>query len=386
MLPIHCPAELSGQIKSTRARFAGAGGLEDGDGFVTTERAYRAAAGSRVHLVARDPKTGEEIRGFTYCRSRSLWYTLSAPGQPPGERRRFHLIESEREPVGELCTVWAWSPDVESVEWKADTVGVNLRNDGRHVHSSDDAGWHVEITERGRFRQVVLAGLVELDVAEATPEPDAATAVESGVEAGVTTEERSPDYNGLLLMPGKLQASWWSDAGPEERMRYAVYHLGEPTYRRSEQRWEEAGRPTARVAIAVSARLLTVDVQVTTPEPQFVPADAVNPYDNEPPDINGHGVQFYVRTVDNGGAWLLVPEAAAKPGVVRARPIDGWGSLKLGAHGVAPHTRGVRVARRSADARAAAGGQRTGARRARQRDGAGTRTPPGAAHPQRSRR
>ncbi|MGH7670625.1 MAG: heparinase II/III domain-containing protein, partial [Gemmatimonadaceae bacterium] len=75
MLPIHCAAELSGQIKSTRARYTGAGGVEDGDGFVTTERAYKAAAGARVHLVARDPKSGEEIRAFTFCRSRAVWYT-----------------------------------------------------------------------------------------------------------------------------------------------------------------------------------------------------------------------------------------------------------------------------------------------------------------------
>ncbi len=330
MLPIHCAAELSGQIKSTRARFVGAGGLEDGDGFVTTERAHKAAAGARVHLVARDPKTGEEIRGFTYCRSRSVWYTLSGPGQPPTERRRFHLVESEREPVGELCTVWAWSPDVESVEWTADTVGVNLGDRGRHVHSSDDAGWHIEMTERGTFRQVALGGLVELDVSDATPEPDPGTTEETSAEPAVTSVEQVPGYNGLLLLPGKLQAAWWSDATPEERMRYAVYHLGEPTYRRSEERWEEAGRPAARVAFAVSTKALIVDVQVTTPEPRFVPADAVNPYDNEPPDINGDGVQLYLRTLDNGGAWLLVPEPTAKSGMVRARAIDGWGSLKLG--------------------------------------------------------
>lgn len=331
MLPMHCPAELSGQIKSTRARFAGAGGFEDGDRFVTTERAYKAAAGARVHLVARDPKTGEEIRGFTYCRSRSTWYALSAPGQPPTEQRKFHLIESEREPVGELCTVWAWSPDVESVEWNADAVRVNLRDGGRHVHSVDVDGWHVEITERGQFRQVALRGLVDVeDAGAAGAEPEVASVEESVIEPRVTVEEQAPGYNGLLLVPGKLQAAWWSDAGPEERMRYAVYQLGEPTYRRSEERWEEAGRPTARVAIAASTRVLTVDVQVATPEPRFVPAGAVNPYDNEPADINGDGVQLYVRTADNGGAWMLVPEPAARPGVVRARPIEGWGSLKLG--------------------------------------------------------
>jgi hypothetical protein len=55
----------------------------------------------------------------------------------------------------------------------------------------------------------------------------------------------------------------------------------------------------------------------------------VNELDIEPADFYGDGVQLYVRGVDNGGAWVLVPEAAGKAGVVRARPIEGWGSMKL---------------------------------------------------------
>ncbi|HEU4989622.1 MAG TPA: heparinase II/III family protein, partial [Gemmatimonadaceae bacterium] len=330
-LPMHCDAQLGGQIRATRARFAGAGGLEDGDRFVTTERAYKAAPGARVQLVARDPASAEEIRAFTYCRSGAVWYTLVAPGQPPTERRRFHVIETARELVGEISTVWAWVPEVETVEWNGDFVSVNLRGGVRHLHEAASDGWHVAVTEGERSRHVVLAGLV----ADASPadEPELTPVVEEADADAVPradTDEQRADYNGLLLVPGKLQAPWWSDATPEERMRYAVYHLGEPTYRRSEERWEEAGRPTARVALAAVSKALIIDVQVATPNPRFVPANAVNPYDNEPPDINGDGVQLYVRTLDDGGAWLLVPEPTGRAGTVRARAITGWGSLKLG--------------------------------------------------------
>jgi hypothetical protein len=56
-------------------------------------------------------------------------------------------------------------------------------------------------------------------------------------------------------------------------------------------------------------------------------ANAVNPYDNEHPDINGHGVQLYVRTMFDGGAWMIVP--AGDPSPARVRPIEGWGALSL---------------------------------------------------------
>lgn len=330
-LPVHCDAQLGGQIRGARERYAGAGGLEDGDRFVTTERAHRSAANARVQLTA-DDAAGGELRGFIRCTVPVTWYLLTAPGQPPAARRRFHLIESRGAPLGAISTVWAWSRDVEAVEWNGDTVTVRQRDGARHVHRALDDGWHVDITADGTSRYVELGGVITDD------EPLSATAERMGTpvfvtaipeESDVTAEQPPEGYNGVLLSPTRFQAPWWSDASPEERLRYAVYHLGAPTYRRSEQTWDEAGRPTARVAVAAAARLLVVDVQMTTPNPRFVSADAVNPYDNEAPDINGDGVQLYVRTEGDGGAWVLVPEPAGKPGVVRARPLDGWGSLKL---------------------------------------------------------
>ena len=47
-----------------------------------------------------------------------------------------------------------------------------------------------------------------------------------------------------------------------------------------------------------------------------------NAYDNEPADINGDGVQLFVRWRDTRAAWLLVPEPESS--VVRSRRIEGW--------------------------------------------------------------
>ena len=66
----------------------------------------------------------------------------------------------------------------------------------------------------------------------------------------------------------------------------ATLVLGETNYRRSEESWSEAGRPTATVTVATT-RLdtLTVNVDVSQVHRCFVAVDAENPLDNEPAAI-----------------------------------------------------------------------------------------------------
>ena len=334
LLPVHCDGTLSGQVKPVRAQYTGAGGPEDGGGFVTTDRAFRVAAGASVQLAAHHGT--DDVRAFFRCQSPAIWYSLSGPGQPPGTSRRFHLMESRGAPVGVIRAVWAWSRDVESVEWTGDGPIVHHRGGVRHLHARAGDGWHVDVDSNGGWRTIELGGVraddelaPHAEPEHELPDPHAPPTDADGVASVATVEPTMRGFHGLVLAPSRFAAPWWTDAPPEERSRFAAYHLGEPTYRRSEETWEEAGRPSARVAIAVAPRLLVVDVQVATPAPRFMPAGAVNPYDNEPADINGDGVQLYVRTLDDGGAWVLVPDDAGKAGVVRARPLAGWGNLRL---------------------------------------------------------
>lgn len=81
------------------------------------------------------------------------------------------------------------------------------------------------------------------------------------------------------------------------------------------------------MTIGASHDELTVDVDVRVDEIVFVPEHATNPYDNEQPDINGHGVQLYVRTITDAGAWVIVPDANSK--AARTRPLAGWGTLAV---------------------------------------------------------
>ena len=81
------------------------------------------------------------------------------------------------------------------------------------------------------------------------------------------------------------------------------------------------------MTVGVRGDELLVDVSATAADIVFTPANATNPYDNEHPDINGHGVQLYVRTMFDGGAWMVVPEAAGS--AARVRQLAGWGTLVM---------------------------------------------------------
>jgi hypothetical protein len=81
------------------------------------------------------------------------------------------------------------------------------------------------------------------------------------------------------------------------------------------------------VIVAVRGDELLIEVNATAAELVLMPANAINPYDNEHPDINGHGVQLYLRTMFDRGAWMVVPEAAGS--AARVRQLAGWGTLVM---------------------------------------------------------
>jgi hypothetical protein len=91
------------------------------------------------------------------------------------------------------------------------------------------------------------------------------------------------------------------------------FALTEAHYRRSEETWAAAGRPTARVALAVRDDQLHVDVAVHLGRPTtFVRPGTENPLDNERAAINGDGLQLHLGVaagdrVEPVGGWLLVP-------------------------------------------------------------------------------
>jgi hypothetical protein len=289
MLPIHLDAPPPPHVTLAPARFPAGDGPEDGGEFVGRASAFRVPAGSTTALSA----SGEDsqARAFVMSDCATVWYTMAGPGQPPSTERSFFVLE-QRGSSGTIRCVWAWTPDVANVEWTAEGVIVHYVTGERHHHVATERGWQIELHAGQAHSTIDLGGLRAPPTARRSLTPD----------------PRAPLPASLFPVP-------------------SVFELGEPHYRRSEDSWEEAGRPTARVAIGVSGRSLIVDISVASTRPCFMSATAGNPYDNEPADINGDGVQLYFQIGQEGGAWLLVPEPPSAN--LRVREISGWGDLPL---------------------------------------------------------
>lgn len=163
-------------------------------------------------------------------------------------------------------------------------------------------------------------------VATAAPAIALWSSPELPAEAG--TLARSPERAVPLPLDAPVHApapAHASSAAADER-HVARFALGRAHYRRSEQSWDEAGRPAAFVAVAATRDSLVVEVTVPDPSPVFAPPRADNPLDNEHPDINSDGVQLYLGASPGGGrfyAWILVPEG--RDGMVRVTPRAAFG-------------------------------------------------------------
>ncbi|MGH7292635.1 MAG: hypothetical protein ACREJT_15560, partial [Myxococcota bacterium] len=171
-----------------------------------------------------------------------------------------------------MTMVVAWSAEVSAVEI-GDDIRVSLADGTTHVHRRYDAGWHVELLAGTAHSSIDLGGIARHE--------------------SVITEPADEDS---AIAPIVLH-----------RNRATEMSLGERQYRRSELSWLDARRPTARVVLEPAERSFRISVHVAESDLNFVMADAVNPYDNEHPDINGDGVQLYVRTDAGSSGWSLVP-------------------------------------------------------------------------------
>ena len=267
--------------------------------------ARRLAARTTARIIARDGD--RSLQGFVVASSGAALYRVTGPGAPTKEAREFLILRfATSGEVSWIRTVWDWSGDVEMI-WldPKGTVTTVERRNGSHdrlrhrwiearsaPHPRRWDGYRIEQIRGDAKRVIDLRGMVPEQTSTATRRP-------------VT-----PSDLPLPLASG-------------QRLDFA---LGRNEYRRSEETWEEAGQPIARVGILYERNHLVVDVRVRKSGAlTFVPQAAVNRYDNEAPDINGDGLQLYVVDASGASAWMLLPESASsQKGTVRARIIDGW--------------------------------------------------------------
>jgi hypothetical protein len=267
--------------------------LEDTLGVLRDQRGYPLGPRTIARITARD---GEQtLEGFLMASEPAILYRASAPGAPGKGPTPFLLIRVlAGVDTAWVRTLWSWSRAVEKI-WLEPSGAFTAveRLDGSHDRLRHiPQGYSIERVVRGETRRTVLTGLT-------TRKP--------------TVPQRksnvSPPIFDELVVGAPI-----------------VFDLGGDEYRRSEETWQEAGRPTAQLRIVYTPNELALDLTVHKSGAfTFVPKTAVNPYDNEHPDINGDGVQLYLADGRGSSAWMLVPETTgAESGEVRVRVIDGW--------------------------------------------------------------
>lgn len=300
-LPMHGAADAAFESDARsllwhHASATGAGGLEDGFDFL--EHVARAPwpADETVRLQRLDVAPARawiHVRGIDLA-EQSLWRAIS-PGPPRGAPRPVHWVQA-RGRAGTISTLWSLRGRVEHVRFgglgapHAITVRLITGAVVQHTPVDDDRAanrWQLDVIDGASRRTVTLHG--------------------ARVSLADEPSRRSSPRDIALPAPIPLPL---------------VRELGAAHYRRSEQRWEEAGAPTATVSIAWQAGELCLEVDARTGALAVPPVGAINDLDNERVDVNADGVQLYLGRCEEpewSAAWLLVPER--ETGRLRITPL-----------------------------------------------------------------
>jgi hypothetical protein len=286
-LPLHVDVRPVGPpIVGLTGPLEGNDGLEDGFRFVRDPmRIAAVASGETIRLQG--VRDAERIDLWIGSDSPFEVWRLTAPGAPGNPDAAFILVRA-RVKTGVLRAIWNWTGS-DRVATLFPNVVVTA-DSARHEHSRTSDGWNIAISVGDARSTIDLGGQVR--------EQDTSVAPEHGGD----------DERRVAVLK------------PERPIRVS---LGEKSYRRSEQTWDAAGRPTADIVFENASGDFRIGVSVANVDRSFVAQTTVNPLDNEPADINGAGIQLYVRTDDASAGYLLVPNASDT--TVNIRPIDGWG-------------------------------------------------------------
>jgi hypothetical protein len=293
-LPFHGVRLLAvdgGELAGTPATIDGGDGREDGFAFLTETMSVSPIA-APVRMASRAiGAPGGELHGWVATSAAATWWRAVAPG-PPGRAAQPLVLVRSAARRGAITSVWSWRGSVRSADIGDDAVTVTRDGGALQTHRWGKVGWTVESTSRGD-------GTIELGAGAAASSTPASSASSSPLRERAESTERPT----AISLPFSVA-------------------LGADHYRRSEQSWEEADRPTAVVSIQRSSDGLVVRVDVPRAERRFVAVDAENPFDNDPAAIHGDGVQLYAVAGERTGGWLLVPVPDSE--AVAHRAADGW--------------------------------------------------------------
>ena len=349
---------------------AGAGGIEDGFDFVVDAERLDASGDVSMRVFAtrarvddatdgaigRHPLVGPNADLQLRTPPLSMLVRATVPGAPGHGTTQRHWITVPAS-TGRILGCWTWPhPDgaVDALACSLDAVGeitavvTGLGTVARHSRTLQ--GWHVELESDGVSKRIVLSGFTapsSASSASSESSPSSRPSAPSSSTAGDDAAERDSVHHVIRLTRDRP----WSTT------------LGETHYVPTEQSWTEAGRPSAQIRISTTHDEFIVEVTALTGD-VTAPADgASNALDNEHPDVNADGVQWYMaplRTGSHSRRWtaaaLHVPAGdpkgrtseiaprSAMPAVAWKSVDGGWSMRLTWRRDVLPLDRGGRFA------------------------------------------
>jgi len=351
-LPWHVDADFAEGGRWRSASLGGGRGVEDGYDFLSISE-YAVGLGASVLAATVDTLL---VRAWTSVDVPHEWWRCVAPG-PPGEGRRRFLILRARARAGCVRSVWSWGGDLADCTFDDDRLVITLGDDQRHEHVRARGAWRVsrfvgaarstvdlafalgngdQEQRRGPVagvRDDPVAGVRDDPVAGVRDDP-AASASDGDVRpyTRLPVMQALPSVLGTLVNDDATRGAAENHTARKEGRTVreggsaARFQLGAEHYRRSEERWIDAGAPEATVAVAATPETVAVEIAVRKSQPTFAPRREVNELDNEDSDINSDGVQLHLGAAHGGGryyTWLLVPEVGSSR--VRVTPRGAFG-------------------------------------------------------------
>lgn len=286
-LPLHSDLRPASRGAEESGQLEGGDGLEDGFRHLR-DTVLLARVDAETTFILTGPQAEVWIGADVPL---EVWRAV-APAAPGQGDAPFVLLRGRAE-RGVIRAVWSWNRRVGSAT-TFPAVHVTTGTE-RHEHARVEHGWNIAIHVGAARSTIDLGGLV------------AGPPVETQVSGTQSLGETASAPVATQLRPG----------GRWQRT------LGKDAYRRSEQSWEEAGAPTADVEIVNEAGRLRIIATVHA-DGSFVGSSVTNRLDNEHADINGAGLQLYLRSGPHSTGSVIVPIEGTSE--VTMRPIEGWGT------------------------------------------------------------
>ncbi len=326
-LPIAGRASVHPTPAWSATAVAGAGGLEDGFDFAQdveqsalTGTVVLKAQSSRAH-ASPDASPIYNATAWYASREHGLLFRANVPGAPGHGTAQRHWLQVAGDD-GCIAGVWSWheresSPIVTDVAFnfeQAPVIVVTTADGTRAEHRRALHGWHVDLHARHARSSIDLEGLQTTDAdsdandrsASASPVPSERVLLVTDPPTLATAKNAvgEPDARIDYDIPGTPIPGAWRRV------------LHEPHYVGTEQRWDEAERPTATIQIAAIDNEFILDVHARTGPVVCSLMPRENPLDNERNDVNADGLQLYFRQPDASQwtyALLVVPSHPTEP-------------------------------------------------------------------------